>query len=86
MTVSIDIEAARRPDALSLPCDSVREAGGQPWVMAVRDGRTVRQPVKLGLRGAGRCEVVEGLNEGEVVLPASATLGEGRRVAAVDRK
>ena len=29
MTVSIDIEAARRPDALSLPCDSVREAGGQ---------------------------------------------------------
>ena len=86
MTVSIDIEAARRPDALSLPCDSVREAGGQPWVMTVRDGCTVRQPVKLGLRGAGRCEVVEGLNEGEVVLPASATLGEGRRVAAVDRK
>jgi HlyD family secretion protein len=30
MTVSIDIEAARRPDALSLPCDSLREAGGQP--------------------------------------------------------
>ena len=86
MTVSIDIEAARRPDALSLPCDSLREAGGQPWVMAVRDGRTVRQPVKLGLRGAGRCEVVEGLSEGEAVLPASATLGEGRRVAAVNRK
>lgn len=86
MTVSIDIEAARRPDALSLPCDSVRDAGGQPWVMAVRDGRTVRQPVKLGLRGAGRCEMVEGLSEGEAVLPASATLGEGRRVAAVNRK
>ena len=86
MTVSIDIEAARRPDALSLPCDSVRDAGGQPWVMAVRDGRTVRQPVKLGLRGAGRCEVIEGLSEGEAVLPASATLGEGRRVAAVNRK
>lgn len=86
MTVSIDIETARRPDALSLPCDSVRDAGGQPWVMAVRDGRTVRQPVKLGLRGAGRCEVVEGLSEGEAVLPASATLGEGRRVAAVNRK
>ena len=86
MTVSIDIETARRPDALSLPCDSVREAGGQPWVMAVRDGRTVRQPVKLGLRGAGRCEVVEGLSEGEAVLSASATLGEGRRVAAVNRK
>lgn len=86
MTVSIDIEAARLPDALSLPCDSVREAGGQPWVMAVRDGRTLRQPIKLGLRGAGRCEVTEGLSEGEAVLPASAMLGEGRRVAAVNRK
>ena len=86
MTVSIDIEAARRPDALSLPCDSLHEAAGQPWVMAVRDGRTVRQPVKLGLRGAGRCEVVDGLSEGEAVLSASATLGEGRRVAAVNRK
>lgn len=86
MTVSIDLEAARRQDALSLPCDSVREAGGQPWVMAVRDGRTVRQPVKLGLRGAGRCEVVDGLSEGEAVLPAGATLGEGRRVAAVNRQ
>lgn len=86
MTVSIDIETARRPDTLSLPCDSVREAGGQPWVMAVRDGRTVRQPVRLGLRGAGRCEVIEGLTEGEAVLPASAMLGEGRRVAAVNRK
>lgn len=86
MTVSIDLEAARRPDTLSLPCDSVREAGSQPWVMAVRDGRTVRQPVRLGLRGAGRCEVLAGLNEGEAVLPASATLGEGRRVAAVNRK
>jgi HlyD family secretion protein len=86
MTVSIDIEAARRPDALNLPCDSVREAGGQPWVMAVRDGRTVRQPVKLGLRGAGRCEAVDGLSEGETVLPASATLGEGRRVSVANRK
>ncbi len=86
MTVSIDIETARRPDALSIPCDSVREAGGPPWAMAVRDGRTVRQPVRLGLRGAGRCEVLAGLNEGEAVLPASAALGEGRRVAAVNRK
>ena len=85
MTVSIDIESARRSDALRIPCDSVRDAGAAPWVMSVREGRTVRQPVKLGLRGAGRCEIIDGLAEGEAVLAASAPLGEGRRVVAVDR-
>lgn len=86
MTVSIDIEAARRPDALSLPCENVREVGGQPWVLVVRDGYTARQTVRVGLRGAGRCEIVEGLSEGVAVLPASATIGEGRQVTAVNSR
>ena len=46
MTVSIDIEAARRPDALSLPPATARRSRRPAVVMAVRDGRTVRQPVK----------------------------------------
>lgn len=85
MTVSIDIETGRRADALSIPCDSVRDVGKQPWVMAVRDGRSARQAVKLGLRGLGRCEIIEGLDEGEAVLPATTALPEGRRVIAVKR-
>lgn len=86
MTVSIDIEAGRRTSALSLPCDSVRDAAGMPWVMAVRDNRTVRQPVRLGLRGAGRCEIVDGLEAGETVLVAAEQVSEGRRVSTVERK
>ena len=85
MTISIDIETGHRADALSIPCDSVRDVGSAPWVQAVRDGRTVRQPVKLGLRGAGRCEIVDGLSEGDAVLPAAVPLREGRRVVAVNR-
>lgn len=85
MTVSIDIESARRSDALSIPCDSLRDPGAAPWVMAVRDGRTVRQPVKPGLRGAGRCEIIDGLAEGDAVLAASTPLGEDRRAVAVNR-
>ena len=77
--------AGRRADALSIPCDSVRDVGSAPWALAVRDGRTVRQPVKLGLRGAGRCEIVDGLGEGDAVLPAAVPLGAGRRVVAVNR-
>ena len=85
MTVSIDIETGNRGDTLSIPCDSVRDIDRNPWVMGVREGRTVRQSVKLGLRGAGRCEIVDGLNADDAVLAAANPIGEGRRVVAVHR-
>ena len=86
MTVSIDIDTAQRSAALQVPAEALRDAAGTaPWVMAVRDGVTQKQPVRLGLRGQGRVEVIEGLAAGELVLPATAAVGEGRRVrAAVD--
>ena len=40
MTVSVDIEVARRDDALVLPAQSVHdELSSAPWVLSVRDGR-----------------------------------------------
>lgn len=37
MTVSVDIEVARRVAALTVPSEAVRDAAGkQPWVLAVR--------------------------------------------------
>ncbi len=82
MTVSVDIEVARRNAALMLPTDAVHDLGGaSPWVNVARAGRVVRQPVKLGARGEGRVEIATGLDEGELVLPATpATLAEGQRV------
>ena len=82
MTVSVDIEIARRAAALTLASDAVRDATGrEPWALAVREGRARRQPLKLGLRGEGAVEVIDGLAEGEMVVAShDATLGEGRRV------
>jgi HlyD family secretion protein len=78
MTVSVDIEAEARSAVLTVAAEALRPGD---WVMAVRDGRTARQPVKIGARGAGRVEVVEGLAEGEQVLPAAgATPAEGKAV------
>lgn len=83
MTVSIDIEAARSAQAVILPADAVRDAGGvQPWVLVVRDGHTRRQPVRIGLRGAGQAEVLDGIAPGEAVVPAAVDLPEGRAVRA----
>jgi HlyD family secretion protein len=81
MTVSVDIEVARRDDALLAPADAVRDAAGKsPWVLALRGGRAEKVAVKLGLRGDAVAEIVEGVAPDELLIPASAV-----GVAAGDR-
>jgi HlyD family secretion protein len=88
MTVSVDIEIARRAAALTVVSDAVRDATGrEPWALAVRDGRARRQPVKLGLRGEGAVEILDGLAEGELVLAShNAAFGDGKRVRPQPRE
>lgn len=85
MTASVDIEVARRADTVYVPTETVREANGaQPWVLAIRGFRAVRQPVKLGLRGDGRIEVLDGVEAGDKLIPATnALVKAGQRVRAV---
>ncbi len=82
MTVSVDIEAARRDSALVAPADCVRAPDSDaPWVLAVRRGRTVKQPVALGLRGDGHIEIAGGVSEGDLLVPAaSLRVRPGQRV------
>jgi HlyD family secretion protein len=84
MTVSVDIEVARRAAAQAAPSDAVRDAAGkQPWVLAVRDGHAVRVPVKVGLRGDGFTEILEGITPGEALIPSANVLVQpGQRVRA----
>jgi HlyD family secretion protein len=84
MTVSIDIEVARRDDTLVLPARAVRDAlSGDPWVMGVRDGRAARLPVRIGLRGNAQVEISEGLAEGALALPVTSGVVIGQRVRPV---
>lgn len=81
MTVSVDIEVARRPDAVVVPASTVRGASGnQPWVMKIDGGRAKRQPVTLGIVSGSKAEIVSGLEAGTSVLPATSTVKEGQRV------
>jgi HlyD family secretion protein len=84
MTVSADIEVARRPSALVVSSEALRDPGTrEPWVMLVRNGRAVRQPVATGLRGEGQIEIVSGLAPGDLVIPASeGYVRTGQRVRA----
>lgn len=91
MTLSVEVETARRDAVLTLPLSALREAqgaataqaeaAGAQAVMVLREGRAVLQPVQLGLRTLQAAEVLSGLHEGDTVL-----LGEvqaGQRVRAV---
>jgi HlyD family secretion protein len=77
MTVSIDVEVAARTDALVIPAAAVRELQSRrPWVLVVRDGRAVLQPVQIGARTAGDVEVLSGLAAGaEIVTTPDVAAG-----------
>jgi HlyD family secretion protein len=81
MTVSVDIEVERHRGTLALPAAAVHDSANGPYVLALRGARAVRQPVKLGLRGEGAVEVLEGIDEGELaLLNAAAGFKAGSRV------
>ncbi len=83
MTVSVNVEVARRQGVLVVPADAVRDLGGEPWVLALAQGRAERRPVRLGARGDGVVEVSGGLAEGEaVVAPAAGAVEPGVRARA----
>ncbi|MBV5265005.1 efflux RND transporter periplasmic adaptor subunit [Pinisolibacter aquiterrae] len=84
MTVSVDIEVARRTDALVLPTDAVHQPlSSDPWVLVAVDGHAVRLPVRVGLIGGGRTEIVSGLTASDAVVPVRTTIAAGDRLRAV---
>ncbi len=84
MTVSVDIEIARRAKAVILPIGSI---GGMttpaPWVLKVSSGRAKKSPITLGIVSGGKAEIISGLKAGELVVPANnIAIKDGQRVRA----
>lgn len=81
MTVSINVEVARRASALVVPRDLVHDAGTEaPWVTVATDGRAIRRDVRLGIAGERDVEIVSGLVEGDPVLHGDVAPGTRVRV------
>jgi HlyD family secretion protein len=84
MTVSVDIETARRKAVLSLPGNSIHDAlSSAPWIMIIENGRAVRKNVRLGLQGNNRIEILSGVKAGSMAIPVASTIEPGTRVSAV---
>jgi HlyD family secretion protein len=85
MTVSVDVEVARNPDALVLPVGVVRDVGTRaPWVLVVVAGRVERRDVKLGAEGEELVELLSGVAEGDLAIPLDAGVVVGDRVRVWD--
>ena len=84
MTVSVDIETARRTAAVVIATATLEDAGtDKPWVLVVRGKHAIKQFVTLGLRGDTRVEVLDGILAGEGVIPKSKIgVKAGQRVRA----
>jgi HlyD family secretion protein len=82
MTVSIDIAVADKPSALVIPANAVREPqSAEPWVLVLKEGHAVRQPIRMGARAAPQVEVVSGLAAGSEVI-VTPGVAPGDRVHA----
>lgn len=84
MTVSVDIAVAERADALILPAEALLDG---PAAMRVADGHAERRPLRTGLQGRRGVEVLDGLREGDLVIPAQAAarLSDGDRIRLRDQ-
>ena len=83
MTLSIEVETARRERALVVPVNALRgnESTNSATVWLALDGRVEERKVRIGLRTLSAVEVLEGLSEGDLVL-LGTTPKLGRRVKA----
>ena len=69
MTLSVEVETARRDRAVVLPLAALRPmASGQATVLVVTDSHAKVRTVQLGLRTLDAAEVLEGLAAGDAVV------------------
>lgn len=79
MTVDANLIAARRAQAWLLPAAAVQ--GSTAWQLV--DGRAKKLELKIGARGNGKVEVLDGLPEGAQLVLNAQGLREGQRLRAL---
>jgi len=69
MTVDVDLVTADRPHALVVSADAIRrDADGKPYVLAIRNGTTVRRAVTLSASNDAQAVIATGVRPGDVVV------------------
>ncbi len=66
MRVTVILE--RKTDVLWLPPAAIRTFSGRKFVVIEEDGRQRRVDVVVGIESEDRVEIIEGVEEGQVVV------------------
>jgi HlyD family secretion protein len=88
MTVSVNIETARRDHALVINNDALFDIkGNKANVWVVRDHKLYRQNIEFGLKSATQVEILKGLKDGDQVLqdPSQGKLEHRVRTEQVEQ-
>ena len=80
MTVSLNIVTVRRQQVLLVANHAIHDMAHSPWVMQVRNGKTMRQAIQLGLQGTDLSEVLGGLQAGDKLVHDGLYTQENARV------
>jgi membrane fusion protein, multidrug efflux system len=84
MYATVTLDLADHPNALEIPPSAVDLSHGQPYVMAVRDGKLVRLPVTTGFNNGSLIEITSGLTAADqIVATLSPAFSEGEKVYPV---
>lgn len=88
MTVSVNIEVAKKASVLFAPPESLRDVeASHARAFVLQDGRVQARTLALGVRGESAVEVVSGLSEGELLITGGrAPLEHGMRAHVIAAK
>lgn len=81
MTASVMVANATNHQAAYIPLSAIYQTGDTPNVWVIQDGVVSLRPIKVGVFGDGKVQVLEGLQEGDVIVTAGVQkLREGQKV------
>lgn len=81
----VRLVVSERENAVLVPEQSIVPQGNDLFVYVIEDGKAAIRPVRVGVRQAGRAEIVSGLKAGDVVITAGMQkIGPGSPVMPIN--
>ncbi len=81
MTASVAVGSSNNRQGVYIPLAAIYQTGDTPNVWVIREGVVILRPIKVGVFGDNTVQVIEGLQDGEVIVTGGVQkLREGQKV------
>lgn len=84
LTVSVNIVVARFSDAITVPRNAILSLNSSPYVLLVRDGMAVQQPISVREWPSDRLVVTDGVKPGDLLILDPRKVQPGKKVRTSD--